>query len=160
MKEPGDASLKSLAMSTQGQYRPSAKARLVAGFTLLELLVVVAIIGLLASYVAPRFFSQVGKSEIKVAQAQIDALEKALHQYRLDMGRYPTTEQGLDVLTKRPVNQPKWQGPYLTKAIPPDPWGKPYQYKAPGEHGDFDLFSYGRDGRQGGSGEDSDITNW
>jgi general secretion pathway protein G len=130
------------------------------GFTLLELLVVVVIIGLLASYVAPRFFTQVGKSEVKVAQAQIDALEKALHQYRLDAGRYPTTEQGLEALVKRPANAPKWQGPYLAKAVPLDPWGKAYQYRSPGEHGDFDLFSFGRDGRQGGSGEDADLTNW
>jgi general secretion pathway protein G len=147
-------------MSMHGQGRWSAKALLAKGFTLLELLVVVVIIGLLASYVAPRFFSQVGKSEVKVAQAQIDALEKALHQYRLDIGRYPGTEQGLEVLVKRPANVPKWQGPYLAKAVPLDPWGKAYQYKFPGEHGDFDLWSFGRDGRPGGGGEDADVTNW
>lgn len=121
---------------------------------------VVVIIGLLASYVAPRFFSQVGKSETKVAQAQIDSLEKALHQYRLDMGRYPSTEMGLAALMTKPANEPKWNGPYMAKAIPPDPWGKPYNYKSPGDRGDFDLFSYGKDGRPGGSGDDADVTNW
>jgi len=130
------------------------------GFTLLELLVVVVIIGLLASYVAPRFFSQVGKSETKVAQAQIDALEKALQQYRLDVGRYPTTEMGLAALMTKPANEAKWNGPYMAKAIPPDPWGKPYLYKSPGDRGDFDLYSYGKDGRPGGTGDDADVTNW
>ena len=132
----------------------------VFGFTLLELLVVLVIIGLLAGYVAPRYFSQVGKSEAKVAKAQIVAFEQALHQYRLDMGRYPTTEQGLDVLLKKPANESKWSGPYLTKAVPMDPWGRPYAYRSPGERGDFDLYSYGRDGRPGGNGDDADITNW
>src|ERR671915_1839192 len=94
------------------------KARGSAGFTLLELLVVVVIIGLLAGYVAPRYFSQVGKSEVGVAKAQIDALEKALDQYRLDTGRYPTTEQGLSALATRPANEPKWNGPYLRKGVP------------------------------------------
>jgi len=130
------------------------------GFTLLELLVVMVIIGLLAGYVAPRYFSQVGKSEIKVARAQIDAIEKALDQYRLDIGRYPTTEQGLTVLVSRPSGEPKWAGPYLKKDVPPDPWGKPYQYKSPGDHGEYDLLSFGRDGQPGGSGEAADITNW
>lgn len=130
------------------------------GFTLLELLVVMVIIGLLAGYVGPRYFAQIGKSEIKTARAQIDAFEKALDQYRLDAGHYPTTEQGLGVLMTRPANEPKWAGPYLKKNVPPDPWGNPYVYKQPGEHGDFDLLSYGKDGQPGGSGEDADITNW
>ena len=130
------------------------------GFTLLELLVVMVIIGLLAGYVAPRYFSQIGKSEVKVARAQIDALEKALETYRVDVGRYPTTEQGLEALMKAPPSVPKWQGPYLKKAVPPDPWGKPYLYKIPGEHGDFDIVSLGRDSKPGGSGEDADIGNW
>lgn len=129
------------------------------GFTLLELLVVVAIIGLLAGYVAPRYFGQIGKSEVNTAKAQIDALEKALDQYRLDVGRYPTTEMGLNALVTRPANEPKWSGPYLKKAVPLDPWGKPYLYKIPGDHGEFDLLSYGKDGQRGGTGEDADITN-
>lgn len=134
--------------------------RFLHGFTLLELLVVMVIIGLLAAYVGPKYFSQVGKSEIKMAQAQIDALEKALHQYRLDMGSYPSTEQGLAALMTPPGNEPRWQGPYLSKAPPPDPWGRPYVYKYPGEHTEFDLFSLGRDGQPGGEGEAADITNW
>lgn len=130
-----------------------------AGFTLLELLVVVLILGLLASFVAPRYFSQIGKSEVQVARAQIDAFEKALDQYRLDVGRYPSTEQGLRALVERPASEAKWNGPYLKKAAPADPWGRPYQYRTPGSNGrDFDLTSLGKDGRPGGQGEDADIT--
>jgi len=127
------------------------------GFTLLELLVVIVIIGLLAGYVAPRYFSQVGKSEVQVARAQIDAIEKALDQYRLDTSRYPNTEQGLDALTTKPTNEARWQGPYLKRAAPVDPWGRPYVYRAPGAQGEFELVSYGRDGKPGGTGEDADI---
>jgi len=130
------------------------------GFTLLELLVVMVIIGLLAGYVAPRYFAQIGKSEVKATRAQIDALEKALDQYRLDTGHYPTTEQGLAALVVRPSDEPKWDGPYIKKAVPLDPWGNAYLYKSPGEHGDVDLLSYGRDGQPGGTGEAADITNW
>ena len=129
------------------------------GFTLLELLVVVVIIGLLAGFVAPRYFGQVGKSEVATAKAQIDAFEKALDQYRLDTGRYPTAELGLKALVDKPASEPKWNGPYLKKEVPLDPWGKAYVYKVPGEKWDFDLVSLGRDGRPGGSGEDADITN-
>jgi general secretion pathway protein G len=132
----------------------------VAGFTLLELLVVVLIIGLLAGFVAPRYFNQVGKSEVNVAKAQIDAIEKALDQYRLDTGHYPSTELGLASLVQKPPNEPKWAGPYLRKDVPLDPWGKAYVYKTPGEKGgDFDLLSYGKDGQPGGTGENADITN-
>lgn len=134
--------------------------RRISGFTLLELLVVIVIIGLLAGYVAPRYFSQVGKSEVQVTKAQIDALEKALDQYRLDTRRYPTTEQGLQALVIKPLNEAAWNGPYLKKAVPNDPWGRPYVYRYPGQKGDFDLISYGRDGQPGGSGEDADITNF
>ena len=130
------------------------------GFTLLELLVVIAIIGLLAGYVAPRYFAQIGKSEVSVAKAQLDALEKALDQYRLDTGRYPTTEQGLAALAGRPANEPKWNGPYLKKGVPLDPWDRAYGYKQPGDHGEYDLFSLGKDGAPGGTGEAADITNW
>jgi general secretion pathway protein G len=118
------------------------------------------IIGMLAGFVAPKFFAQIGKSATKTARAQIDSLEKSLDQYRLDTGHYPSTEQGLASLNERPASEAKWQGPYLKKALPPDPWGKPYLYKQPGEHGEFDLFSYGKDGQPGGSGEDEDIVNW
>ena len=135
----------------------SVRAR---GFTLLELLVVMVIIGLLAGYVGPKFFGQIGKSEVKAAKAQIDALQKSLDQYRLDVGRYPSTEQGLAVLVAKPADEPKWQGPYLSKAVPKDPWGNDYQYRAPGEHGEYDLLSLGKDGRPGGEGEDADLTSW
>src|SRR3954462_2218236 len=107
------------------------------GFTLLELLVVIVIIGLLAGYVAPRYFSQVGRSEVQVAKAQIEALEKALDQYRLDMRRYPTAEEGPDALVARPSTAPNWSGPYLKKAVPADPWGHPYIYRVPGDKGEF-----------------------
>ena len=130
------------------------------GFTLLELLVLMVIIGLLAAYVGPKYFSQIGKSEVKTSKAQIIAFEKALQQYRLDVGRFPGTEQGLPALLVRPANVAKWDGPYLEKALPTDPWGKAYVYVSPGEHGDFDISSYGRDGRPGGDGLDADITSW
>jgi general secretion pathway protein G len=130
------------------------------GFTLLELLVVVAIIGLLIGYVAPRYFSQVGKSEVTAVRAQIDALEKALDTYRLDTGRYPSTEQGLNALMVRPPDAPKWTGPYLRKAVPLDPWGNHYRYKSPAERGDYEIVSYGKDGQPGGTGEAADITNY
>ena len=131
------------------------------GFTLLELLVVMVIIGLLAGFVAPRYFAQVGKSQVKVAKAQIDALDKALDQFRLDVGRYPTSEEGLQALVAQPSGtENAWSGPYLKKGVPMDPWGRAYLYVSPGQHGDFDLLSYGKDVRQGGTGEDADITNW
>ena len=130
------------------------------GFTLLELLVVMVIIGLLAAYVAPRYFGQVGKSEVTIAKAQVESLAKALDQYRLDLGRYPTTDEGLQTLRTNIGNNPKWRGPYLQKDVPLDPWGHPYVYRSPGEHGEFDLLSYGKDGRPGGTGEAEDITSW
>ena len=129
----------------------------IKGFTLLELLVVIVIIGLLAGYVAPRYFGQVGKSEVQVARAQIDSLEKALDQYRLDTRHYPSAEQGLGALVNKPVEEANWAGPYLKKSVPNDPWGHPYVYRVPGSKGDFDLYSLGRDGKPGGSGEDADI---
>ena len=130
------------------------------GFTLLELLVVMVIIGLLAAYVGPKYFSQIGKSEVKTVKAQIVGFEKALQQYRLDTGRFPNTEQGLAALQARPANVVKWDGPYLEKSLPMDPWGRAYTYASPGEHGEFDISSTGRDGRPGGDGLDEDITNW
>ena len=130
------------------------------GFTLLELLVVMVIIGLLAAYVGPKYFSQIGKSEVKTTKAQIVGFEKALQQYRLDVGRYPTTEEGLQALMIKPANVSKWGGPYLEKKLPNDPWERPYIYVSPGEHGDVDISSMGRDGRPGGDGLDADITNW
>ena len=139
---------------------PVTARSLARGFTLLELLVVMVIIGLLAGYVGPKLFGQIGKSETKAAKAQIDALSKALDQYRIDVGRYPSTEQGLAALVQKPADEAKWQGPYLAKNVPPDPWGKPYLYRAPGQHGDYDLLSYGRDGQPGGDGDNDDVVSW
>lgn len=136
------------------------RGRRSAGFTLLELLVVIVIIGLLAAYVGPKYFSQLGKSEVTIARAQIGAFEKSLDTYRLDVGRYPSTEEGLGALLTAPASAgARWNGPYLKKALPPDPWGHPFQYRAPGTKGDYDIVSLGRDGQPGGSGEDADITN-
>jgi general secretion pathway protein G len=145
------------AMLTARPCIPMPPAR---GFTLLELLVVLVILGLLAGYVAPKYFSQIGKSEVKTAQAQIGSLEKALDQYRIDTGHYPNTEQGLAALNAKPADEARWDGPYLKKAVPDDPWGKPYQYRMPGEHSEVDIFSFGRDSAAGGSGEGADIGNW
>jgi general secretion pathway protein G len=131
-----------------------------SGFTLLELLVVMVIIGMLVSFVAPKFFAQIGKSEVKTARAQIDALEKSLDQFRLDVGHYPANEEGLAALNERPAGESKWVGPYLKKGVPLDPWGHAYIYKFPGDHGDYDLLSYGKDGQPGGADEAEDIVSW
>lgn len=130
------------------------------GFTLLELLVVIVIIGLLAAYVGPRYFGQIGRSQIQVTRAQIDGFDKALDQYRIDTGNYPTTDLGLVALISQPTNEPSWRGPYLKKNIPLDPWGQPYVYTHPSTTPgrDYDLISYGRDRASGGSGEDADIS--
>jgi general secretion pathway protein G len=130
------------------------------GFTLLELLVVLLILGLLASFVGPRYFSQVGKSEASIAKTQIQAFGQALDQYRLDTGRFPSTEQGLNALVTKPVNEPRWNGPYLRDKPPLDPWGRPYRYRAPGNAGkDYEVISFGRDGAPGGQGDNADVTN-
>ena len=129
------------------------------GFTLLELLVVIVIIGLLAAYVGPKYFSQLGKSEVTMAKAQINSFEKALDTYRLDIGRYPNTEEGMNaLLVAPPTVGARWNGPYLPK-VPSDPWGHPYQYKAPGARAEFEITSLGRDGQPGGSGDDADIVS-
>jgi general secretion pathway protein G len=127
---------------------------------LLELLVVMVIIGLLAGIVAPQYFAQLGKSNAKVARAQIEAFGQALDQYRLDVGQYPTTEQGLAALRLQPQNVVRWQGPYLKRDVPADPWTRTYQYRAPGQHGDYDLVSLGSDGQPGGDGEAADVVSW
>lgn len=142
-----------------GLHRVPARRR-PDGFTLLELLVVMVIIGLLASIVVPQYFSQIGKSNTKVAKAQIEALGQALDQYRIDIGRYPSTEQGLSALRVAPANLPQWRGPYLKRDVPNDPWGRAYQYKQPGQHGDYDLLSLGADGQPGGDGEAADVNSW
>ena len=112
------------------------------------------IIGLLAAYVGPRYFAQIGKSEISTAKAQIESLGKALDAYRIDTGHYPTTEQGLAALVVKPADEPRWGGSYLAKGVPPDPWGHPYVYRVPGKgNEDFDLFSYGKNGQASGDGD-------
>ena len=134
-----------------------APHRAVGGFTLLELLVVMVIIGLLAAYVGPRYFSQIGKSERSVAKAQIEGLSKALDTYRLDTGRYPTTEQTLAALQAKPADESRWNGPYLQKAVPLDPWGRPYVYRVQGSSSEFELMSLGKDGQPGGEGDAADV---
>jgi len=130
------------------------------GFTLIELLVVMVIIGLLAALVAPRMFGRVGKAKQQAAQAQIENLGGALKLFRLDIGRYPTTEEGLVALRTNPGDVPHWDGPYTEKEIPKDPWGNSYIYIFPGEHGDYDLMSYGADNTPEGEGENTDIVSW
>ncbi len=147
-------------MTKSNRMIASARLSKNRGFTLLELLVVMVIIGLLAGYVGPKYFAQIGKSEVKVAKAQVDALGKALDQFRLDVGHYPTMDEGLSALVTHPANETRWDGPYLAKALPVDPWGNPYVYKSPGEHGEYDLISYGKDKQLGGEGEAADITSW
>ena len=126
---------------------------------MIELVVVVIIIGLLAALVGPRLFGRVGKSKQAAAQAQIELFGVALDNYRLDVGKYPTTETGLQALQSN-SGVDGWDGPYLKKEVPLDPWGNAYVYRSPGEHGDYDLISYGADKAPGGEGEDADIVSW
>ncbi len=130
------------------------------GFTLIELMIVLFILGLLAALVAPRLMGRVGKAKQKSAQAQMQLLATALDLFHLDVGRYPKEEEGLKGLRENPGSLPSWGGPYLDKAVPKDPWGRDYVYKFPGEHGPYDLYSLGADGATGGDGENQDITNW
>lgn len=131
----------------------------VKGFTLVELLVVMAIIAMLAALVGPKLFPKLGKGKQAAAKAQIELLGQALDQYRLDVGRYPTTQETLTSLVSSPGID-GWDGPYLKKALPADPWGRPYVYTCPGSYGEYDLVSHGRDGQTGGEGEDKDINSW
>ena len=130
------------------------------GFTLIELLVVLIILGLLSALVAPKFFGKIEKAKTKTAKTQIELLGAALDDFRLDNGRYPTTEEGLKALREKPGDLKTWDGPYLPKPVPLDPWGNPYHYQSPGEHGDYDLFSYGKDGVEGGEKDNKDVVSW
>ena len=135
------------------------------GFTLIELLVVIIVLGLLATLVGPRILGRVTEAKSATARTQLSLLETALDSYKLDVGSYPTSEQGLDALEKVPTREPvpiNWRGPYVRRDVPNDPWGRPYIYKSPGEHNptSFDLSTLGRDGQTGGEGEDADVMNW
>ena len=130
------------------------------GITLIELLVVMVIIAMFATVVRSRVFRNVEKGRQTVAKEQISEFESVLDLYRLDVGKYPSTEEGLQALRVRPAGVPNWDGPYLKKDVPPDPWTHPYVYRCPGQHGDFDLVSYGADGQEGGDGDNADIKNW
>jgi general secretion pathway protein G len=142
-------------MSMKYFRRPSGRK----GFTLVELLVVMVILAMLAALVGPRLFPKLGKGKSSAAKAQIELLGQALDHFRLDTGDYPTTQEGLNALIVNP-NKEKWDGPYLKKEMPNDPWNRPYLYQSPGAHGEYDLYSYGRDGAPGGDGEDQDIVSW
>ena len=131
------------------------------GFTLLELLVVLGILGLLAGIVAPKVMKHLEAARIKTARMQVETLSSALDMYKMDVRRYPTTEQGLKALVEKPSDSKRWNGPYLSKnRIPQDPWIQDYHYASPGQHGKFDLYSYGADDKEGGEGEDQDINSW
>ena len=132
-----------------------------AGVTLIEMLVVVTIIAVFAALVVPKMLDKAGKAKVTAARAQINAFGTALGQYKLDTSTFPTTEEGLKALRLKPQNVNRWEGPYLPQDIPNDPWGFPYQYKYPGEHGDEpDIISYGADGQPGGDGINADIYSW
>ncbi len=132
-----------------------------AGFTLVEMLVVITIIGLIMALVAPRVLGYLSKSKAKAAKIQIESFGSALDLFYLDLGRYPTGSEGLVVLVQRPGNAPAWNGPYLKGGVvPADPWGNAYVYRAPGQHGAYEILSYGSDGQEGGTGTASDITSW
>jgi general secretion pathway protein G len=131
------------------------------GFTLVEMLVVISIIAMVMALVGPRVLNYLTESKVKVAKVQIESFESALDLYFLDAGRYPTSAEGLRALLERPGGAVGWGGPYLKgDAVPSDPWGRPYVYRSPGEHGPYDIVSYGSDGHEGGAGTEADITSW
>lgn len=143
------------------EHRSRPARRSEHGFTLIELIVVIVVLGLLAGLVVPRLFRQVGRARAATAQAQISAFQTALGVYKLDTGQFPSTEQGLQALRTPPAGVRNWNGPYLPKDIPLDPWGNAYVYRYPGQHGDEpDITSYGADGQEGGEGEDADNVSW
>lgn len=131
-----------------------------SGFTLMELLVVLAILGLLMALVGPNVLNQLGGAKTKTAGIQIKDLEQALEMYKLDVGRYPSTQEGLEALVSKPGSITGWNGPYLKSDVPMDPWNRPYNYKYPGDNAEVDIFTYGANGTPGGEGEDRDVGNW
>lgn len=151
-----------LARQRHLRKRPDAgRGRPRNGFTLIEIVVVVIIIGLLAGIVTPRLMGHVGTSRSKAARLQLDDLVAALELYRLEVGAYPSSDQGLEALTEKPSDVAAWHGPYIRRTtLRIDPWGRPYHYRVPGNYGAFDLYSFGADGLQGGDGENADIASW
>jgi general secretion pathway protein G len=132
-----------------------------AGFTLLELLVVLVILGLVTAFAAPQVIKYMSGAKIDAAGIQIERLSGVLDLYRLEVGRYPDESEGLEALLEQPADAERWNGPYIKKANSLlDPWGRPYLYRYPGENGEFDLYSLGADGGEGGDGEDKDVTSW
>ena len=154
---PGDATTYDQTAGVTQQVR----RRREAGFTLVELLVVLIILGLIAAFAAPRVIKFVGGAKTDSAKIQIERLSGVLDLYRLQIGRFPGENEGLNALMEAPADAPNWDGPYLKKADAlNDPWGRPYLYRFPGEYGDYDLYSLGADGQEGGEGEDRDLTSW
>ncbi len=147
-------------MTKEYRMKRDNRSRRQAGFTLMELLVVLAILGLLMSLVGPRVLNQLGGAKTKTAAIQIKDLEQALEMYKLDVGRYPNTTEGLAALVEKPNSAAGWNGPYLKSDVPLDPWNREYNYKYPGDHAEVDIFSYGQNGSPGGEGEDADVGNW
>jgi general secretion pathway protein G len=141
--------------------RSTPGRRTASGFTLIELLVVLVILGLLAAFVAPQVLKYLSKAKTDVAKAQIANIESIIDLYKLDVGNYPDQQDGLNALLERPPDAPRWNGPYVKKVnVLMDPWGEMYQYRFPGEHGDYDLFTLGADQAEGGEGENQDVTSW
>jgi len=143
------------------RYGMNKRTNRISGFTLIELLIVMVIIGLLAAFIVPKLIGRVGESKLTAAKAQIELLSTAIEVYKLDTGKYPSQDTGLQSLNSKPGDVQNWKGPYMKKnKVPKDPWGAEYIYKFPGEHGDYDLFSYGADGTEGGSGDNTDQVSW